>query len=167
MASSWEKEPSNNNLFSPSKIYFLEPVDGDGDQQFLVRDSVSIQDDEPFTLETFDSLQHSHQRAKTNLILARVQTSNYIISNSLISSIITSSLLLETKFYYYDAHSLNKCLFRALGIKNDYLFRIMALSPLTNEDMIGDVIYYQLIASPSEEAKSAPDSIVPITGKRR
>jgi hypothetical protein len=66
-------------IFSQSKIYLLDPVASEAIAAtagpFQVIDSLNLSDDEPFTLDSFDSLQRAHQLIQTNLILARVQTS--------------------------------------------------------------------------------------------
>ncbi|KAI9164458.1 hypothetical protein H9P43_008309 [Blastocladiella emersonii ATCC 22665] len=90
---------------------------------------------EPLTLETLDALVRRHQAAGKCLILARVNVAAGNNEDGDGGEVPTHS-------FFYDAHSLNKILFRKFGRGAEYLFRLFALNPMTNTDILGDVSYF-------------------------
>ncbi|TPX67880.1 hypothetical protein SpCBS45565_g03485 [Spizellomyces sp. 'palustris'] len=90
-------------------------------------DTLPLSAEEPFTLETLGQLIRAHKRQCKTLILARVET-------------------VEGRMFYYSAHQLNKVIFRKFGKEGEYLFRLYALNPLTNTEIVGDVRYFAVEA---------------------
>jgi hypothetical protein len=86
--------------------------------------------EDPFTLESFESLALEHHRLEKALIIAEVATLNDPEKPN------------ELTYFYYHANHLNKILFRKYGRSQEYIFRLYALNPLTNTDIYGDVNYY-------------------------
>lgn len=86
-------------------------------------DTLALSTEEAFTVETLGQLIRTYKRQNKTLILARVET-------------------VEGRKFYYSAHQLNKVIFRRSGERGEYLFRLYALNPLTNTEIIGDVRYY-------------------------
>ncbi|KAI9202797.1 uncharacterized protein BJ171DRAFT_398049, partial [Polychytrium aggregatum] len=86
---------------------------------------------DPFLLETLEALIESHAKQGKSLILARVQT-------------IDPAAPHRPVFFYYYAPSLNKVIFRKYGRRQEYLFRLFALNPLTNTEIVGDVDYFMV-----------------------
>ena len=101
----------------------------DRDQEPL--DTIPINYVEPFTLEPLNSIIQSYRQAGKCFIIARVETLVTLDSGRPIS-----------RYFYYAAHHLNKILFRKYGTESTYIFRLYALNPLTNTEMIGNVEYF-------------------------
>lgn len=95
------------------------------------RERISLEDEEPLTLEMFGSLLHANMMHHKALIIARVETEG------------------SDKPFYYLAHHLNKILFRKYGQETQYLFRLHSMNPLTNTEIEGNVEYYKI--SPSKD----------------
>ncbi|KAI9188017.1 hypothetical protein H9P43_002408 [Blastocladiella emersonii ATCC 22665] len=130
-----------------------------------VIDSVSTDYEDSFSLEAFGDLVKSHHALdcpppknlapdapppptkKRAFILARVQTWDHKQP--------------EKAFYsYYDAHHLNKILFQTqvyLGKK--LIHRIHVLNPLTNTDIIGNVLYFMV--RPREDGQDGLNPLLP------
>ncbi|RHZ69530.1 hypothetical protein Glove_283g111 [Diversispora epigaea] len=98
--------------------------------------------EDPFTIESFDTLIQQHAEQGKNFILARV---------------ITSDPLDNTKMYqsHYSAHHINKVLFRTQP-EQGLLHRMKAKNPLNNMNIMGDVHYYVVKA---ETVKLTPSVI--------
>ncbi|ORZ39303.1 hypothetical protein BCR44DRAFT_1271291 [Catenaria anguillulae PL171] len=103
----------------------------------IILDSITGSTTEPLTLETFGALAQRHQAIGKNLIIARVDV-------AVNDANLEPNELPETRSFYYHAHSLNKILFRTFGKNGEYLFRLFALNPMTNTDMVGDVVYFMV-----------------------
>jgi hypothetical protein len=98
--------------------------------QTTVLDSISVEYEDSFCLETFGTLIEVAESTKKHFIIARVQTAD--------------PKQPEKTFYsYYHAHQLNKQLFRTQWVSGKrMLHQLHALNPLTNTDMIGSVLYF-------------------------
>ncbi|CAG8500188.1 11265_t:CDS:2, partial [Acaulospora colombiana] len=88
--------------------------------------------EDPFTLESFDTLIQQHAEKGKDFILARVTTAD-------------SSDESKTYQSYYSAHHINKVLFRTQPDQG-LLHRMKAKNPLNNMNIIGDVHYYAVKA---------------------
>ncbi|KAI9098206.1 hypothetical protein DFS34DRAFT_619947 [Phlyctochytrium arcticum] len=99
-------------------------------------DLLPLSTEEPFLLETLGTLIRNHKRQSKTLILARVQA-------------------VDGKFFYYSAHQLNKVIFRKYGKNSEYLFRLYAMNPLTNTEIVGDVRYFAVEVP--DDAEVAPE----------
>ncbi|KAJ3259585.1 hypothetical protein HK103_002139 [Boothiomyces macroporosus] len=111
-------------------------------------DSVSGDYEDSFTLDTFADLCQMHldsePKNRKGFIIARVQT--------------WDPKQPEKVFYsYYNAFHLNKILFQTqIYLKQRYIHRLHVLNPLTNSDIIGNVLYFHVSPPISEaEAKRA------------
>lgn len=99
-----------------------------------VQDSISGEYEDSFSLDTFNDLCKAHFAAEpTNtkgFVIARVQT--------------VDPKQPDKEFYsYYNAFHLNKTLFQTqIYLKKRYIHRLHVLNPLTNSDIIGNVLYY-------------------------
>lgn len=93
-----------------------------------VVDVLDAMDEDPFTLETFESMINLHAEKELDFLIARVQT---VDPDD------------DSRFYYsyYAAHHINKVLFRAQP-EEGLLHRMRAKNPLNNMTIIGDVHYY-------------------------
>jgi len=98
-----------------------------------IHSTVPLNDEEPFTLESWLSLLHAHIDNNKQLLLARVTT-------------------LDGLKYHYQAHALNKIMFRRVG--EQYLFRVSTLNPLTNTEIAGNVEYFQVNTASIDVARS-------------
>jgi hypothetical protein len=93
-----------------------------------ITDILDSMNEDPFTLETFETLIQNHAKKKKDFLLARVTT---IDPNNP-----------KKKYYsHYAAHHLNKVLFRAEP-EQGLLHRMRAKNPLNNMVIIGDVYYF-------------------------
>ncbi|KAJ3365512.1 hypothetical protein GGF31_008537 [Allomyces arbusculus] len=97
-------------------------------------DTLPFSQVEPFTLDTLDALIKQRVALGKSLLLARVAT----LADPDAATVEHS----DVRYFYYDAHCLNKILFRCYGHDQDYLFRLYALNPMTNTDIVGDVDYF-------------------------
>ncbi|KAL2916865.1 hypothetical protein HK105_203644 [Polyrhizophydium stewartii] len=106
---------------------------GGSDERNHVMDVLDADNEDPFTLETLETLIHNHARKGVDFILARVTT---VDPND------------ETRFYYsyYAAHHINKVLFRTQP-EEGLLHRMRAKNPLNNMTIVGDVHYYVVTAA--------------------
>ncbi|TPX37739.1 hypothetical protein SmJEL517_g00609 [Synchytrium microbalum] len=96
-------------------------------------DVLDANNEDPFTLESFESLIKMHAASGKDFVLARVTTADpYDL----------------TKFYYsyYAAHHINKVLFRTQP-EEGLLHRMKAKNPLNNMTIVGDVLYYSVKTS--------------------
>ena len=98
----------------------------------ILVDTLEADEEDPFSLESYENLIHLHQKEKKDFIIARVTTKDD-----------------DGKIYhsYYSAFHINKVLFRA---EPGLLHRMVAKNPLNNMEIIGDVHYYRI------EAKNIP-----------
>lgn len=96
-------------------------------------DVFEASNEEPFTLETFESLLALHAEKQKDFIVARVTTVDPQD---------------PSRFYYsyYAAHHINKVLFRTQPEKG-LLHRMKAKNPLNNMVIVGDVYYYLIKSS--------------------
>lgn len=101
-------------------------------------DHFDADNEESFTLESFDQLIQTAASSNKYFILAKV---------------ITADPNDESRHYqsYYDAQQINKVLFRTQP-EQSLLHRMRAKNPLNNMPIIGDVVYY--IISPASVQKS-------------
>lgn len=111
-----------------------------------VIDHIALDDDEPFTLEQWHHLSKAYEEQNKNLIIAKVD----IISEQAL----TADQPSKQRSYYYSAYQLNKVIFRQYGVKGQFLFRLCALNPLTNSEMVGDVQYFVVKRNPDYSATS-------------
>lgn len=88
--------------------------------------------DEPFSLESLQDLIIDHEIQGKHLYIARVGT------------LMDPADAKSARFFYYAATELNKLIFRTFGENGAYLFRMHALNPLTNTEMVGNVDYYRV-----------------------
>lgn len=97
-----------------------------------VVDSISISYEDSFTLESFQDMIEASHLADKSFILARVST--------------VDPKQPEKSFYsYYNAYQLNKVLFQTQLIKGKkYIHRLHVLNPLSNLDIVGDVLYFHV-----------------------
>ncbi|CAG8776334.1 28034_t:CDS:2, partial [Gigaspora margarita] len=102
--------------------------------------------EDPFTLETFETLIHQHSDKDKDFILARVTTADPLDDSKIYNS-------------YYSAHHINKVLFRTQP-EQGLLHRMKAKNPLNNMNIIGDVYYYVVKA---ESFKPIQSSTSPLT----
>ncbi|TPX53343.1 hypothetical protein SeMB42_g00818 [Synchytrium endobioticum] len=111
----------------------------------LLVDVLDAGNEDPFTLEPFESLIAMHAEDNKDFILARVTTVDPQD---------------ETRFYYsyYAAHHINKVLFRTQP-EESLLHRMKAKNPLNNMTIVGDVHYYAVkpFAVPSSAMYSSPN----------
>ncbi|KAJ3128007.1 hypothetical protein HK098_005343 [Nowakowskiella sp. JEL0407] len=91
-------------------------------------DILDSQNEEPFTLESFDDLIQLHAESGKDFIIARVKTDDPNDSS-------------RSYYSYYAAHNINKVLFRTQP-EEGLLHRMRAKNPLNNMTIIGDVHYY-------------------------
>ncbi|KAL5033168.1 hypothetical protein BDV3_000182 [Batrachochytrium dendrobatidis] len=138
--------PPNNNMPSRFvKLLGIPPPNSDGsitgppvelnggDERNHTMDVLDADNEDPFTLESLESLIHSHAKKGLDFIIARVTT---VDPNN------------EERFYYsyYAAHHINKVLFRTQP-EEGLLHRMRAKNPLNNMTIVGDVHYYAIPAS--------------------
>ncbi|CAG8560392.1 16499_t:CDS:2 [Racocetra fulgida] len=100
--------------------------------------------EDPFTLETFETLIHQHSEKDKDFILARVTTADPSDDS-------------KTYHSYYSAHQINKVLFRTQPDQG-LLHRMKAKNPLNNMNIIGDVYYYVVKV---ESVKPIQSSTIP------
>ncbi|KAI8923207.1 hypothetical protein BC831DRAFT_472345 [Entophlyctis helioformis] len=100
-------------------------------------DILDAENEDPFTLESLESLVHSHAQKGLDFILARVTT---VDPDD------------EQRFYYsyYAAHHINKVLFRTQP-EEGLLHRMRAKNPLNNMTIVGDVHYYVVSCAYAQE----------------
>eukprot|EP00002_Diphylleia_rotans_P014901 TRINITY_DN2894_c0_g1_i2.p1 TRINITY_DN2894_c0_g1~~TRINITY_DN2894_c0_g1_i2.p1 ORF type:complete len:354 (+),score=61.32 TRINITY_DN2894_c0_g1_i2:66-1127(+) len=116
----------------------LQLVEKDGS----VVDAVSLDIEECLTLESFASLIELYEYHSKTFIIARVKSCDRRD---------------HTKHHYthYSAHQLNKALFRKKGTEIFSRYHkscpIVALNPFTNEDIVGEVHYYQVVPLPRKQ----------------
>ncbi|KAI8913536.1 hypothetical protein EDD86DRAFT_187730 [Gorgonomyces haynaldii] len=114
-------------------IEIIRLLESDGE---TIMDSVSAEYEDSFCLDTFGDLAKSHAQADPkgtkSFIIARVQT--------------WDPKQPEKAFYsYYNAFHLNKVLFQTQNYMGKrYIHRLHVLNPLTNSDIIGNVLYFQI-----------------------
>ncbi|KAG0334854.1 hypothetical protein BG000_007996 [Podila horticola] len=103
---------------------------------------LDAQDEDPFTLDSFENLMRMHATKGKDFILARVTTQD---PND------------ESKHYhsYYSAHQINKVLFRTQPDEG-LLHRMKARNPLNNMLVVGDVHYYIITAEAINAIKPLP-----------
>ncbi|KAF9338296.1 hypothetical protein BG006_006638 [Podila minutissima] len=103
---------------------------------------LDAQDEDPFTLDSFENLMRMHAAKGKDFILARVTTQD---PND------------ESKHYhsYYSAHQINKVLFRTQPDEG-LLHRMKARNPLNNMLVVGDVHYYIIKAEVVNAIKPLP-----------
>lgn len=102
-----------------------------------VLDSVSTSYEDSFGLETFGELIQEHMKAdsqgKKSFIIARVQTWDHRQPN-------------RAFYSYYNAYHLNKILFQTqIYLGKKLIHRLHVLNPLTNSDIIGNVLYFKVV----------------------
>merc|ERR1719354_752587 len=96
-------------------------------------DVLDAEDEDPFTLETFEAMLKLHMQKEIDFIIARVKTADPED---------------EDRFYYsyYAAHHINKVLFRTQPDEG-LLHRMRAKNPLNNMPIVGDVHYFVIKAN--------------------
>jgi len=116
-----------------------------------VMDSVSVEYEDSFCLDTFGELIEQHQNSEPkgtkNFIIARVQTWDHKQP--------------EKAYYsYYNAFQLNKILFQTqIYLGKKLIHRLRVLNPLTNTDIIGNVNYFMVKGKASELKKENSDEV--------
>jgi hypothetical protein len=102
------------------------------DTKHEIVDSVSLSYEDSFTLDTFEDMIKASHAVDKSFILARVATAD--------------PKQPDKSFYsYYDAYQLNKVLFQTQVIKGKkYIHRLHVLNPLSNLDIVGDVLYFHV-----------------------
>ncbi|CAG8462398.1 4494_t:CDS:2 [Rhizophagus irregularis] len=116
----------NNNVAENSKIQ-----NNDNDNLLIHEFDATTED--PFTLESFDTLIQQHSEKDKDFIIARVTT-------------VDPTDELKSYHSYYSGHHINKVLFRTQPDQG-LLHRMKAKNPLNNMNIIGDVHYYVVKAS--------------------
>ncbi|KAG0225925.1 hypothetical protein BGW41_004458 [Actinomortierella wolfii] len=107
--------------------------------QNCVVDHLDAMDEDPFTLESFESLMRTHASRGKDFILARVTTQDPVDA--------------EKRYHsYYGAHQINKVLFRTQP-EEGLLHRMKARNPLNNMLIVGDVHYYSISAEQVNKIK--------------
>ncbi|RKO99439.1 hypothetical protein CXG81DRAFT_1501, partial [Caulochytrium protostelioides] len=91
-------------------------------------DVIDASSEDPFTLESFQSLARLHALAGKDFLIARVVTLDPDDPS-------------REYFSYYAAHHINKILFRTQP-EQGLLHRMRAKNPLNNMTIVGDVNYY-------------------------
>lgn len=113
----------------------------------VVLDSVATEYEDSFCLETFGELCGAaiefEPRGSKHFIIARVQT--------------WDPKQPEKSFYsYYHAHHLNKILFQTqVWLEKKLIHRLHVLNPLTNTDIIGNVLYFLVARKTSKSANGS------------
>jgi len=107
-----------------------------------VMDSVSVEYEDSFCLDTFGELIEQHQNSEPkgtkNFIIARVQTWDHKQPD-------------KAYYSYYNAFQLNKILFQTqIYLGKKLIHRLRVLNPLTNTDIIGNVNYFIIKGKTSE-----------------
>ena len=115
--------------------------------------TIPANSEEPFTLETLETLIDDHHKERKSFILARVETRD-------------PALPKRSAFHYYAAHHLNKVIFRKYGPKCEYLFRLCALNPMTNTEIVGDVKYFMVDREATMVRSNRTSSHSALRGKR-
>jgi len=110
-----------------------------------VMDSVSVEYEDSFCLDTFGELIEQHQNSEPkgtkNFIIARVQTWDHKQPD-------------KAYYSYYNAYQLNKILFQTqIYLGKKLIHRLRVLNPLTNTDIIGNVNYFIVKGKTSELQK--------------
>lgn len=109
--------------------------------------------EDPFQLESFDSLIKTHQERGKDFILARVITAaGQPASNSAEASELEKLDGDQQLFHnYYSAHQINRVLFRTQP-EEGLLHRMKAKNPMNNLTIVGDVHYYRVLANQNSNA---------------
>lgn len=125
-------------------------------------DSVSAEYEDSFELETFANLikeaEEAEPKGKRHFIIARVQTWDHRQP--------------DRAFYsYYHAHHLNRLLFQTqVYLDKKLIHRLHVMNPLTNTDIIGNVLYFMVIGKTGRlkaaDIRSAT-SISPVISKTK
>lgn len=113
------------------------------DFEWALDHEMNLEDEEPFSLDTYLRLLRTHLLLGKDLIIARVQTQQSPPQASGYSS-------RPTFYSYYAAHPLNKLLFRT-QIERGLIHRVQARNPLNNMYIRGPVEYYTILASESRK----------------
>lgn len=116
-----------------------------------VMDSVSVEYEDSFCLDTFGELIEQHQNSEPkgtkNFIIARVQTWDHKQPD-------------KAYYSYYDAYQLNKILFQTqIYLGKKLIHRLRVLNPLTNTDIIGNVNYFIVKGKTSELKNENNDEV--------
>jgi len=116
-----------------------------------VMDSVSVEYEDSFCLDTFGELIEQHQSSEPkgtkNFIIARVQTWDHKQPD-------------KAYYSYYNAFQLNKILFQTqIYLGKKLIHRSRVLNPLTNTDIIGNVNYFIVKGKASELKKENNDEV--------
>ncbi|ORZ35023.1 hypothetical protein BCR44DRAFT_1414746 [Catenaria anguillulae PL171] len=122
-------------------------------QKYLV-DVIDAENEDPFTLESFESLLEIAAEAGKDFILARVVTVDPHDDSKFYHRHVTL-----TSFFYYAAHHINKVLFRTQP-EEGLLHRMKAKNPLNNMTIVGDVHYYVISPEAYRSARAAAGSPV-------
>ncbi|KAI8817110.1 uncharacterized protein EV422DRAFT_542466 [Fimicolochytrium jonesii] len=124
-----ETDPLTGAPIKPTPASVVNSVDHEN----VLVDVLEAENEDPFTLEGFDSLIQMHIEKEKDFIIARVTT---VDPND------------ETRLYYsyYAAHHINKVLFRTQP-EEGLLHRMKAKNPLNNMTIVGDVHYYVVSAA--------------------
>ncbi|OUM62472.1 hypothetical protein PIROE2DRAFT_61878 [Piromyces sp. E2] len=115
-----------------------------------VMDSVSVEYEDSFCLDTFGELIEQHQNSEPkgtkNFIIARVQTWDHKQPD-------------KAYYSYYNAFQLNKILFQTqIYLGKKLIHRLRVLNPLTNTDIIGNVNYF-IIKGKTTELKNENNEV--------
>ncbi|KAJ3218905.1 hypothetical protein HDU67_003544 [Dinochytrium kinnereticum] len=134
------KERGGSSPLSPLAVTTIDVMNGPNqtfsgsydEQGRPIVDVLDSMNEDPFTLETFETMIRLHANRGKDFVIARVTT---VDPND------------ETRFYYsyYAAHHINKVLFRTQP-EEGLLHRMKARNPLNNMLIIGDVHYYAIRA---------------------
>ncbi|CAG8553333.1 10180_t:CDS:2 [Funneliformis caledonium] len=102
--------------------------------------SLDATTEDPFTLESFDTLIQQHAEKNKDFIIAKVSTVDPLD---------------ELKYYhsFYSGHQINKILFRTQPDQG-LLHRMKAKNPLNNMNIIGDVHYYVVKAASVKKSQT-------------
>jgi len=116
-----------------------------------VMDSVSVEYEDSFCLDTFGELIEQHQNSEPkgtkNFIIARVQTWDHKQPD-------------KAYYSYYNAFQLNKILFQTqIYLGKKLIHRLRVLNPLTNTDIIGNVNYFIVKGKTSDLKKENSNEV--------
>jgi hypothetical protein len=129
------------------------------DQDHLLLQSVSVTDEDPFTLDTFSKLAVEYTSAGKSLILAEVLARGDDD---------------KPVHFFYNANYLNKTLFRRteeqrmgmegnkqMQVSQSRIVRVNTLNPMTNTEIVGEVRYYKV------QVDNHPRSSAPVSAAGR
>ena len=134
LPSSTEAQHLNRLSFPPVPKAASSDIDVVPKETITVVDRLDVEMEDPFVLESFDSLIQAHFDLGMDFILARVVSSTHPTASDIKS---------KDNIYvnYYAAHQINKSLFRTQPDEG-LLHRMKTKNPMNNLNIVGDVHYF-------------------------